>query len=317
MSMLYILSLLTAFVLVFLLVPYVQRLATKLDFVDKPTKRKIHAKPIPLMGGAALYIGIIVCIFLYDGFSNRALTVLAGGTPLVLMGLLDDWFKTKGKEFPVWPRLIVYIVVSSVPIWFGISFDEISNLFGSGVYFFPTWLMWGATMLWVFSITNMINFIDGVDGLSSGIVTISSFTLLIVAILKGQGDSAMLAAIMAGACAAFLLYNFHPAKIFMGDAGAIFLGYTLAVLALDGAFKSTTVISIFVPVLAVGVPILDTLLVFTRRFLSGQGLHKADKLHTHHTLMKWGLSQTQTVSFLYLIGFSFSLLSIILTLAFH
>ena len=315
--MLYVLSLLTSFVLVFLLVPFIQRWATKLDFVDKPTKRKIHAKPIPLMGGIALFLGIIIPTLLFDGFSNRAMTLIVGGTPLLIMGLVDDWFKTKGREFPVWPRLLVYIIVSSVPIWFHIKFEGISNLFGQGMFIFPVWLMWLTTMLWVFSITNMVNFIDGVDGLSSGIVTISAFTLLIVALMKGQVDSAILAAILAGSCGAFLLYNFHPAKIFMGDAGAIFLGYTLAVLALDGAFKSTTIISIFVPVLAVGVPIFDTVQVFIRRFLNGQGLHKADKLHTHHTLMKWGLSQTQTVSFLYLLGLSFSLLSIILALVFR
>ena len=117
----------------------------------------------------------------------------------------------------------------------------------------------------------MINFIDGVDGLSSGIVMISAATLLIVGIIKGPAasDSMILAAIMTAACGAFLLYNSHPAKIFMGDAGSVFLGYTLAVIALDGAFKSTTVITLFVPVLAVGVPVLDTIQVFIRRYLNG------------------------------------------------
>jgi UDP-GlcNAc:undecaprenyl-phosphate GlcNAc-1-phosphate transferase len=160
----------------------------------------------------------------------------------------------------------------------------------------------------------MINFIDGVDGLASGIVTISSFTLLIAAIFKEQHGTAILAAALAGACLAFLAFNFYPARIFMGDAGAVFLGYTLAVLAVDGSFKSATMISTLVPVFAIGVPIMDSVIVMTRRLWSGKGLHRADKLHTHHTLMSWGLTQTQTVSFLYLIGMLFSLLSIILLL---
>ncbi|WJH35747.1 undecaprenyl/decaprenyl-phosphate alpha-N-acetylglucosaminyl 1-phosphate transferase [Paenibacillus sp. CC-CFT747] len=171
-------------------------------------------------------------------------------------------------------------------------------------------------MLWVFALTNMINFIDGIDGLASGIVTISSATLLVVSAWKHQMEPGLLAAILVGVCIGFLGYNFHPAKIFMGDAGAVFLGYTLAVVAVNGAFKSATVISIFVPVLALSVPIMDTGFVFLRRLLRGTGIHRADKLHTHHTLMSWGLTQPQTVSFLYLIAISFSLLSVILLLLF-
>ncbi len=312
----FIIPLITSFGIVLLLVPFVKMLAVKYGFVDRPTNRKIHRNPIPLMGGVAIYIGCVISLILFLGISDQTLSIIAGGTVLVLVGLLDDGFKAKGREFPVWPRLIVYIVVSSVPLWFGIEIIGMTNPAHMEMVFFPVWLVWLGTMAWVFGITNMVNFIDGVDGLASGIVTISSLTLLIVSVIQKQEEPGVMSAILAGAAIAFLLFNFHPAKIFMGDAGAIFLGYALAVIAIDGAFKSATFVSILVPVLALGVPILDTVIVFSRRFMQGKGLHTADKLHTHHSLMQWGLTQTQTVSFLYLVGALFSLLSIILMLSF-
>jgi UDP-GlcNAc:undecaprenyl-phosphate GlcNAc-1-phosphate transferase len=295
-----------SFGLVVGLVPFARRLAIISGFVDRPSQRKIHAKPIPLLGGAAIFIGTIFLMLWFDGMTDRTKTLLTGGAMLVIIGLTDDWFKSKGKEFAVWPRLIVYILVSSVPLWYNIEIIGVSRWFAGGMYFFPEWLVVAATMLWVFSLTNMMNFIDGVDGLASGIASISSLTLFVASLLRGQEGTAVMAAILAGACIAFLVFNFHPAKIFLGDAGATFLGFALAVTAVDGAFKT-----LLVPVLALGVPIMDTIIVFSRRFIEKKGLHKADKLHTHHSLMKWGLTQTQTVSFLYLIGGVFSLLSII------
>lgn len=310
----YVLPFMTSFLIVCVLVPYIRTISLRFGFVDRPSTRKIHQSPVPLMGGVAIYIGVITSLFLFDGFSARVLTILIGGSILLITGLLDDGCKAKGKEFPIWPRLVIYMMVSAIPVCFGIQVIGISNTTGDGMLMFPVWLSWLVTMAWVFGITNMVNFIDGVDGLASGIVTIASVTLFVVALLKGQEGTAVLAAILAGACVAFLLYNFYPAKIFMGDAGAIFIGYTLAVVAVDGSFKSATLISILIPIFALGVPILDTIIVFSRRFLERKGFHKADKLHTHHSLMQWGLTQTQTVSFLYLIGAFFSLLSIIILL---
>ncbi len=143
----------------------------------------------------------------------------------------------------------------------------------------------------------------------------SSLTLVVAALIKQQYGSAVMGAILAGACLSFLLYNFYSAQIFMGDAGAVFLGYCVAVLAVDGAFKSATVISMLVPVLALGVPIFDTLIVFWRRLLSGRSLYKADNLHTHHTLLNRGFTQVQTASFLYVTGIVLSMLSPILSRA--
>lgn len=316
--MFYVLPVLVSFFLVLILVPGLRAFAFRIGFVDRPGGRKIHAAPIPLLGGLALYIASLTAMILFTHGSALVLTVGTGGTLLILTGLLDDWFKTKGRDCPVLPRIIVYLLVSAVPLFFGIKIIGVSTFeMGTGMILFPDWISWLATIAWVFGITNMVNFIDGLDGLASGIVTISSFTLLITALLLGQSDPAVLAGSLTGACLAFLFFNFYPARIFMGDAGAIYLGYTLAVISIAGSFKSATIVSVLVPVLALGVPILDTIIVFTRRVVQKKGLHKADKLHTHHSLMAWGLTQTQSVSFLYLVSVVFSLVSIVLLLAFQ
>jgi UDP-GlcNAc:undecaprenyl-phosphate GlcNAc-1-phosphate transferase len=312
--MAFLLPMVTAFVIVFLLVPVIRHFALRFRFVDIPTKRKAHRQPIPLMGGLALYMGCMVPMLLFNGWTAQSFVILTGGTALFAIGLTDDWFKTKGWEFPVAPRILIYLLISTVPLWVGISIEGISHYAHNAMLFFPYWLSAVSTILWVFALINMVNFIDGADGLASGVVTISALTLFVIALIKHQRDPGVMAAILAGTCLAFLAYNFYPAKIFMGDAGALFLGYVLAITALDGAFKRATLLSLLVPVLAVGVPVLDTVIVFSRRLLRGQGLHHADRLHTHHALMKWGLSQTQTVVFLYLAAGLFSLGSIVLVL---
>ncbi len=313
-AMVYGLAVLISFAIVFASVPPLRVFALRLGFVDRPNQRKIHNKPIPLMGGAAIFVGCVITMFIFIGFTSLTWTIVTGGTVLVIIGLLDDGSKAKGKDFPVWPRVILYMGAASIPSLFHIKIAGITNPFTHLFISFPDWLSWLTTMLWVFALINMINFIDGVDGLASGVCTLSALTLLTVAIIKGQPSSAILAIIVAGACFGFLVHNFYPARIFMGDAGATFLGFTLAVIAVDGAFKKATFITLLVPLLALGLPIFDTAYVMLRRLISGKGLHHADKLHTHHLLMKWGLSQVQTVSFLYLIAALFALLSIILLL---
>ena len=303
-----------SFILVFVSVPPLRILAIRLGLVDQPNSRKIHHRPIPLMGGAAIYAGCVVTILLFIGWKPLSIVIAVGGLVLVSVGLWDDAWKSKGRDFPVWPRIVLYFGAASIPSLFDINIVGITSPFTGLFYTFPEWLAWLTTTIWVFALINMINFIDGVDGLASGICTLSSLTLLTAAIIKGQTDTALLAVIAAGISVGFLIHNFYPARIFMGDAGATFLGYTLAVIAVQGTSKRATLVSLLVPLLALGLPILDTTYVMLRRLLSGKGLHRADKLHTHHSLMKWGLNQVQTVSFLYLISALFALLSIILLL---
>jgi UDP-GlcNAc:undecaprenyl-phosphate GlcNAc-1-phosphate transferase len=311
--MFYLLAAMSSFAIVALSVPVLRKLALRIGFVDRPTARKIHRKPIPLLGGASLYAAITVSAFAFLGITALSLTIALGGFLLVAVGLVDDAFKAKGKEFPVWPRVLIFFAASVLPLLLGIRIVGVTGL--DGFIMLPQWVSVALTVIWVFALINMINFIDGVDGLASGVSTLSSLTLFIAALYKTQADTAMLAVILVGACTAFLIYNFYPARIFMGDAGATFLGFTLAVIAVEGAFKGATLVTVAVPLLALGVPILDTAVVMLRRLVSGKGLHRADKLHTHHVLMRWGLTQIQTVSFLYLIAALFSLLSIVLLLA--
>jgi len=265
------------------------------------------------MGGVAMYAGCAALLLMLLGSTPLTGTILIGGAVLVAVGLVDDAYKSRGKEFPVWPRVIAYAFVSTIPLWFGIDIAGI-RIGGDRMWMLPDLGKAAATMVWVFALINMMNFIDGVDGLAAGIAFLSALTLLVVALLKGQPSTAIAAAVIAGAALGFLAHNFYPAKIFMGDAGSTFLGYALAVIAVDGTLKSAAALSVFVPLLALGVPIMDTAIVFTRRLLAGKGLHCADKMHTHHSLLHWGLTQRQTVSFLYLVGAVFSLLSILLLL---
>lgn len=312
--MLYLYALGLSFVLVLLLVPVVRAAAIRIGFVDRPSKRKVHKAPIPLSGGLAIYAGVILTVWAFHGDSPILRALAIGGGALVAVGLVDDAFKSLGREFPVWPRLIVYLGVSLLPTAFGISIAGISAPSRAAMVLFPPGWAVFFTMIWVFALINMLNFIDGIDGLASGVCVISSFTLVAASLLGNQDVTALIGVALAGACLAFLIYNFHPARIFMGDAGATFLGYTLAVTAIEGTLKGATFLSLLVPVLALGVPIFDTIFVFSRRLLEGKGLHRADNLHTHHSLMRWGLSQVQTVSFLYLIAAVFSLVSIVILL---
>jgi UDP-GlcNAc:undecaprenyl-phosphate GlcNAc-1-phosphate transferase len=312
--MTYIYALAFAFAVVMLLVPIVRRWAIQAGFIDRPTRRKIHDEPVPLSGGVAIFAGVMITSFLFMGHSALFRTLLIGGTVLVAIGLIDDGFKSRSREFPVWPRLIVYIGVALIPVWQGISIQGISSPSSSAMILFSPLVTIICTVVWVFALINMLNFIDGIDGLASGVCVISSMTLFAVSLIYNHSDTGLVAVALAGSCLAFLTFNFHPARIFMGDAGATFLGYTLAVTAIDGTLKGATLVSLSVPLLALGVPILDTAIVFSRRLIEGKGLHHADNLHTHHSLMKWGLTQVQTVSFLYLIAAVFSLLSIVILL---
>lgn len=314
LPMVYLYAMVFAFAVVIILVPIVRQLALRTGFVDRPSRRKIHAEPVPLSGGVAIFAGVIITSFLFMADVALFRTLLIGGLLLVLIGLIDDGFKSRRREFPIWPRLIVYIGVAFIPVWQGITIQGVSSPSSSAMILFSPAMVTTFTVIWVFALINMLNFIDGIDGLASGVCVISSLTLFAASLIFSQTHTALVTVALAGSCLAFLAYNFHPARIFMGDAGATFLGYTLAVTAIAGTLKGATLLSLSVPLLALGVPILDTAIVFTRRLFEGKGLHRADNLHTHHSLMKWGLTQVQTVSFLYLIAAVFSLLSIVVLL---
>ncbi|MCX7569312.1 MraY family glycosyltransferase [Tumebacillus sp. DT12] len=316
-------TLIVSFALVYFMVPYVRKVAMKYGFVDLPNPRKLHKEPIPLLGGVALYFAFVITVFVMEFFFGKIdgtfYGILIGGFLLFAIGVLDDYYKTRGKDFPAWPKLLTHIAAAVVLVAFDVRVNSITIPWIDAPYYNFSdhgigWVSYAVTILWVVAITNMLNFLDGVDGLAAGIASISGTTLLFIALMADNGSVALYAVALIGVCLAFLKHNFHPARIFMGDAGATFLGFTLAAIAVDGAFKSATFVSVIVPVLALGVPIFDTVFVIIRRIKEKRPIHHADKSHTHHTLMQSGMNQVQTVSFMYLLGICFSLASIVVLL---
>lgn len=313
----YLLSFSVAFVFVILTVPFIRKLALHIGFVDRPNQRKIHKEPVPLLGGLAMYFGFVITGGLFGDGGHTFWGIALGGFIIFAIGVLDDYYKAHGRDFKAWPKFVTQIIAAVVLILFGVSIQGVSLPFHNTFYAFPVWLSSFATILWVVALTNMMNFLDGVDGLSAGLSAISASTLFCIALVKGQPGMAIYALALMGSTLGFLRHNFYPARIFMGDAGATFLGYVLAAIAVDGAFKSATLVSLVVPVLALGVPIFDTIWVIVRRFRENRPIYVADKGHTFHLLMKSGLTQIQTVAFMYLVGICFSLASIVVLLVAH
>lgn len=318
MGIFYALAFLLSFLIVYYLIPPLGKLAFRLDFVDKPRKdveRKIHREPIPLTASYAIFAGFFITYLLFTrDFSAETAALFAGGILLLTIGTVDDWYKTKGKDFPALPKLIVQVSAAVLVYLSGNAFTGFYNPFSGEYFTLPVVLQFLLTILWIFGVTTVINFSDGMDGLAGGLSSISGLTLFVVALAKGQSASAMMAIILVGVTVAYLRYNKPPAKIFMGDAGATFLGFILAVIALDGAFKQATVLSLFIPILALGVPIFDNLFVVTKRFLQGKSIYQADATQAHYRLLRAGLNQKQVVLVLCLVSTCLSLSSIILLL---
>ncbi|OBR62536.1 undecaprenyl-phosphate alpha-N-acetylglucosaminyl 1-phosphate transferase [Paenibacillus oryzae] len=314
----YVIAFLISFVVVYLLIPPFSKLAFKLDFVDKPRKdveRKLHREPIPLTASYAIFIGFFAAYLLVSREINRETAALfAGGVMLLVIGTIDDWYKTKGKDFPALPKLIVQMSAAVLVYASGVVFTGFVNPFSGDYIELPVILQFVLTILWIFGVTTVINFSDGLDGLAGGLSAISAATLFVVALAMGQSNSAIMAVILVGVTLAYLRFNKPPAKVFMGDAGATFLGFVLAVIALDGAFKQATVLSLFIPILALGVPIFDNLFVVVKRFIQGKSIYQADASQAHYRLLRAGLNHKQALLFLILLSTCLGLSSIILML---
>lgn len=324
--MINIIGAIVSFVIAYFTIPPIMKLAKKKEFTDKPTKRKKHRGPIPLSGGIGIYIGFFVTyfVFLYitrndelvDDF-NQPIWIFISSTLILLIGLVDDYFKSKKKEFPIYPRFIVQIFAAILVYKAGIVFEGFDNPFSGTYVLLPQWLQFLLTITWIFGVTTVINWSDGMDGLASGISTISAVTFYFAAIILGQNYSAFMSLILAGAILGFFMHNKYPAKVFMGDSGANLIGFLLAIIAIDGAFKQATVLSIFIPILALAVPIFDNIFVIFKRFSEGKPVYQADRSQMHFRLSEKGLSVNQVVSCILGISFLFSFLSIILLLIKH
>lgn len=315
---LYFSAFLVSLLIVYLSIPILRKFAIKIDFVDKPkenVERKLHKEPVPLTAGIAIFLGFVITYLLFnEAPRSEAAAILLGAVLILAIGTIDDWYKTQGKEFPAWPKFLVQVFAAILIYQSGIVFSGFYNPFTEQQVILPVWLQFVLTVTWIFGVTTVINFSDGMDGLAGGLSVISSMTLFVVALAMGQSDSAIMAITLVGVGLAYLRYNKPPAKIYMGDAGATLLGFILSVIALDGAFKQATILSLFIPILALGVPIFDNIFVVVKRFLNGKPIYKADATQVHYRLLSAGLNPKQVVTFLCLISVCFSLTSIILLL---
>jgi len=321
--MIYIAAALCSFLIVFFAVTPLRKIALKRGFVDRPTERKTHKEPVPLVGGMAMFLGFTVAFAVFfvivkrpEGLNDflQKMSIIAGASMILGIGIVDDFYKTKGKEFSVLPRMVVQLLAATLVFFAGIRFTGFTNPFNQEYLMFPVIVQYLLTVIWIFGVTTVINWSDGLDGLAGGISAISGFTLFVFAMRIGEFDSALMAVILIGSAAGFLRYNKFPAKIFMGDSGANFLGFILAVIALYGAFKGATVVSVLVPVLALGLPIFDNIFLVIKRFVTKKPIYKADAGQIHHRLLKTGLSPSQTVLVLILVSICLNLTTIIIML---
>ncbi|HEX9063450.1 MAG TPA: MraY family glycosyltransferase [Clostridia bacterium] len=311
----YILGFLIAFVIVYFSIPYLRRLALKIGFVDRPNERKIHSKPIPHLASIGMYAAFIFTYFVVARrFDKFSILLMVGSLLIIAIGLVDDLFKVKGKDFPALPKLIVQVIAAVIAYKSGAVFNGFHNPFTNQDVVLPVWLQCMLSILWIFGVTTVINFTDGMDGVAGGLSAISASTLFVVALAKNQPGSAIMSIIIVGITLGYLNYNKPPAKIFMGDAGATFLGYMLGIIALEGAFKQATIMSLFIPVLALGVPIIDNIYVVIKRIREGKPVYEADRSQIHYRLLESGLSKKQVLAMLYLLSACLSLLSIVLLL---
>lgn len=296
-----------ALTVTYLVTPLVERIARRLGAVDLPGERKVHEAPVPLLGGVAMFVGFAAALFFVclgeryvRAFSgvvtrDRALFgIVAGSMIILIVGVLDDL-----KDLKPITKAAGQLAAGAVLIASGVSVEFIGNPFGGGLLYLGIWSI-PITLFWVLGFTNTVNFIDGLDGLAAGVCAIGGATFFVFAVQTGQTTAAALCAIFVGVCLGFLKHNFHPAKIFMGDSGSMFLGFMLGAIAIQGVMKSIAAIALLVPILIMGVPIFDAAFAIVRRAKSRQPITVADRGHIHHRLMHKGFSHTQTVIVIYI-----------------
>jgi len=302
----YIVAFTIALAVAYFATPRVKDFAIKVGALDAPDDRKVHTKPIPRMGGLAIYAAFVLAVLASMYVSREVMGLLVGGTVILIVGIIDDL-----KPLPARVKLLGQIIAAAVLVMFDIKIEWLTNPFGEMIY--VEYLAIPLTILWVVGLTNTVNLIDGLDGLAAGVSTIASVTILLVALQQNFWTVAVLTAALAGSALGFLQHNFNPAKIFMGDTGSMFLGYMLAAISILGTVKSAATIALIVPIVALGLPILDTAFAIIRRYMSGRPIFKPDKGHLHHRLLEMGLTQKQAVLLMYVMSGCLGLSAIALT----
>ena len=296
-----------SFAIAFASTPLVKRLAVKIGAIDVPKdKRRMHKKPIPLIGGLAIFFGFLITVLILYKMDIELIGTLAGAIIIVILGIFDDKYNLPAKF-----KFVVQIVAALIPVLCGIRIERIIIPFMSSGGFEFGWLSYPITILWIVALTNAVNLIDGLDGLASGVSAIASFSIFCVALMQGQFGTAILTAALVGACFGFLPYNFNPASIFMGDTGSTFLGFVMAVISVMGLFKIHTIISFAVPFIAFGIPIFDTSFAIFRRIKEHRPIMSPDRGHLHHRLIDRGFSHKQTVLIIYSICILLGLIAVV------
>lgn len=300
-----------AFIISFAATPIVKAFAQKVGAMDIPNdERRVHNHPIPRMGGLAIFLGFLFSVLLFAPIDPQLQGILLGCVIIVATGAVDDIVSINP-----WVKLLMQFLAALVAVLHGVEINVLAN----PVFWSETdhlvlngWAI-PITLLWIVGITNSVNLIDGLDGLAVGVSTISCITMLVIALLVSDASVALVLAALMGACIGFMPYNMNPAKIFMGDTGSLLLGYVLATMSILGLFKFYAVVSFAVPLLAIAVPLLDTIFAFFRRLLKGQSPMHADRGHFHHRLIDMGLNQKQAVAVLYLISAVLGLAAVVMT----
>ncbi|MFS1663256.1 glycosyltransferase family 4 protein [Streptococcus sp. zg-JUN1979] len=319
--------LLVTFFISLFLTPIIRRLSFKVGAVDRPNARRINKVVMPSGGGLAIFITFVIATFFimplisdnyaysrwHEPYQLYILPVVVGALVIVVTGYLDDIFELK----PL-PKLLGIVVAATI-VWAftDFRFDSFKIPFGGPLLNFNPLLIYFLTILWIVAITNAINLIDGLDGLVSGVSIISLLTMAVVSyFFLPQVDIFLTLTIlvMVSAIAGFFPYNYHPAKIYLGDTGALFIGFMIGVLSLQG-LKNSTAVAVITPVIILGVPILDTVVAIIRRTLSGKKFYEPDKLHLHHRLLSMGFSHKGAVWMVYAIAFIFSLIALLLNVS--
>ncbi|HEM3683384.1 TPA: glycosyltransferase family 4 protein [Streptococcus suis] len=320
----YIMVIITTMVISAIATPLVRFLSFKVGAVDNPNARRINKVPMPSAGGLAIFIaftlaalwflpGIVTHVNFHGTYFDYILPLVVASTIIVVTGFIDDV-----KELTPAPKMLGIVIAASI-IWFftEFHFDSFKIPFGGPFIIFPTWLSFFLTVLWIVAITNAVNLIDGLDGLVSGVSIISLTTMGIVSYFFLHDSNIFLTLtifILVAAIIGFLPYNYNPAIIYLGDTGALFIGFMIGVLSLQG-LKNSTAVAVVTPMIILGVPITDTVVAIIRRKLSGQKISEADRMHLHHRLLSLGLTHRGTVLVIYAISFIFSLTSLLLNVS--
>jgi UDP-GlcNAc:undecaprenyl-phosphate GlcNAc-1-phosphate transferase len=274
-----------ALVIVLALSPAVGHVARILGAVDRPERRRLHTTPIPRLGGIALFLGILVPALAFLPFGSETRGLLLGAAVALTLGAVDD---VRGLLW--WQKLAGQVLAAAIPTAFGIWVDRFTFPF-LGIHELSPWVGVPATVIWIVALMNMVNFLDGLDGLAAGVCGIAGATFAVIALSLGKPEAAILAAIVCGACVGFLRHNFYPARIFMGDSGALLLGFVLATLSVQGLLKTAATVALFFPLLVLAVPILDTSFVVARRLKNREKVYEPDQAHLHHRFLRRGFSQ--------------------------